>query len=181
MKEQAKTTAVDDARNPFGYERGFTIEQHRDELIERLGEAIKQLSEQRTTIERLEGGLRQAKKDAANVAKQYTEQVDRGISRQAEIAQLQAHVAQLEQDRLKLEGELRQEREAREAEHKKLEDCKTGRAFAKMDIETLRAQVAQLRSHLDGVQSCGECRVCRWHDYSPSEDQPINPKQEKGE
>ena len=33
-----------EAGNPHGYEPGFTIEQHRDELIERLGEAIKRLN-----------------------------------------------------------------------------------------------------------------------------------------
>lgn len=31
--------------NPHGYEAGFTIEQHRDELIERLGKAIKRIAE----------------------------------------------------------------------------------------------------------------------------------------
>lgn len=29
--------------NPHGYEPGFTIEQHRDELIERLSEAIRRI------------------------------------------------------------------------------------------------------------------------------------------
>lgn len=65
------------------------------ERVRSLESQVAQLEQDRL---KLEGELRQAKKDAANVAKQYTEQVDRGISRQAEIAQLQA--------------ELRQEREA---------------------------------------------------------------------
>ena len=31
-------------RNPHGYEKSFTVEQHRDELIDRLGSAIKQIN-----------------------------------------------------------------------------------------------------------------------------------------
>jgi hypothetical protein len=31
--------------NPHNYEPGFTIEQHRDELIDRLGAAIKRINE----------------------------------------------------------------------------------------------------------------------------------------
>lgn len=31
--------------NPHNYEAGFTIENHRDELIERLGKAIKRINE----------------------------------------------------------------------------------------------------------------------------------------
>lgn len=30
--------------NPHGYEAGFTIEQHRDELIDRLGLALKEIA-----------------------------------------------------------------------------------------------------------------------------------------
>jgi hypothetical protein len=31
--------------NPYRYEPGWTIEQHRDELIDRLGNAIKRINE----------------------------------------------------------------------------------------------------------------------------------------
>lgn len=39
--------------NPHGYEPNWTIEQHRDELIERLGEAIRQIAQQEATISTL--------------------------------------------------------------------------------------------------------------------------------
>lgn len=39
--------------NPHNYETSWTIEQHRDELIERLGEAIRQLAQQAATIGKL--------------------------------------------------------------------------------------------------------------------------------
>lgn len=34
--------------NPYSYEAGYTIENHRDELIERLGKAIKRINELET-------------------------------------------------------------------------------------------------------------------------------------
>jgi vacuolar-type H+-ATPase subunit D/Vma8 len=37
--------------NPHGYEPSWTIEQHRDELIERLGNAIKRINELEEQVE----------------------------------------------------------------------------------------------------------------------------------
>lgn len=40
--------------NPHGYEKGFTIEQHRDELIARLGNAIKRINELESQLSALQ-------------------------------------------------------------------------------------------------------------------------------
>jgi hypothetical protein len=43
--------------NPYKYEANWTIEQHRDELIERLGKAIKRINElEISTLERRQEG-----------------------------------------------------------------------------------------------------------------------------
>lgn len=41
--------------NPYGYEQSFTIEQHRDELIGRLGAAIKRINELESQLFALQG------------------------------------------------------------------------------------------------------------------------------
>jgi hypothetical protein len=57
--------------NPFGYEPGWTIEQHRDELIGRLGEAIRQNQSLQQQVEALQAERNEIAKAKRNMEAEF--------------------------------------------------------------------------------------------------------------
>jgi hypothetical protein len=58
--------------NPFGYEQNWTIEQHRDELVDRLGEAIRQLSVAKEQVTQQAATIKRYEKAFENVTRVST-------------------------------------------------------------------------------------------------------------